>query len=225
MLYLSSVQELFPKMYLVGAASWFVLSVLWCANTLVNKSARGIDLQWHFSLFVTMKPINFLYKFLFWEVVRVGKGDRHFYMVLTLSINCLYYCILWETMMRVSQGWMIVKHRLSSQSRFHVYMSLVIWAFGNFIFSYFYQFQGEGFGIVKTDLAVDIVAYYLVAFALLATGISYTIILMTVKLLLSSMDSWMWKGAGLSIPMLGINNRFWYGKMGVWSVLKPKGPC
>lgn len=35
----------------------------------------------------------------------------------------------------------------------------------------------------------------------------------------------MWKGAGLSIPTLGIINRFWYGKTGVGSVLKPEGPC
>ena len=39
------------------------------------------------------------------------------------------------------------------------------------------------------------------------------------------MDSWMWKGAGLSIPTLGIINRFWYGKTGAWSVLKTEKPC
>ena len=228
LLYLSSVQEIFPFMYSLGALVWVVLSVLWVVNTWVYKNARGIDLQWHFSLFITFKPINFLYKLLFWEVVREGKANRHFYMVLTLTINCLYYCFLWETMMRVAHGWMIVRYRLTPQARFHLYVSLIIWAFGNFVFSYFYQFQEEGFGIVRTDLGQDIVAYYLVAFALLATGISYTVILMTVCLATSNLSHQMsdqinmLRGLGMNARGTFVANRkraFQYMSVGFSSYL------
>ena len=186
--YLSSTQEPFLTIYTVSAVVWILVSIVWVVNTYAHRRNRGIDLQWHCALFITMKPINLLYKLLFWNIIRVGQGDRHLFMVLTLTMNCFYYCFLWETMMRISHGWMITKYRLTNQARFHLYFSIIVWAFGNFVFSYFYQYSGEGLGIVRIDLTRDVPAYYLVAFALLATGISYTIILMTVCLSTSNLS-------------------------------------
>ena len=56
------------------------------------------------------------------------------------------------------------------------------------MYNYFYLFRNEGLGIVTVDLSKDMVAYYLIAFALLATGVSYTIILMTVCLATSNIN-------------------------------------
>lgn len=108
--------------------------------------------------------------------------------------------------MRISHGWMITKHRLTNQARFHLYLSIIVWAFGNFVFNYFYQFSGEGLGIVNIDLSRDVPAYYLVAFALLATGISYTIVLMTVCLSTSNLSHQM-SDQMLMLQNLGMQTR------------------
>ena len=78
--------------------------------------------------------------------------------------------------------------RLSPQGRFHLYISVLVWGFGNFVFNYFYLFRNEGISIISVDLSTDMVAYYMIAFALLATGVSYTIILMTVCLATSNLS-------------------------------------
>ena len=188
--YLSTSQFPFITMFNVGLWVWIIIATLWILNTYLYRFESGIRLQWHMSIFVVLKPIIIAYRLLFWDTVRLRKYERKldFFMIMTLGTYTFYYCILWESLMRLSHGWMITKPRLSAQGRFHLYSSVIIWGFGNFVFNYFYLFRNEGLGIVTVDLSKDMVAYYLIAFALLATGVSYTIILMTVCLATSNIS-------------------------------------
>ena len=189
-IYLSTTQVPYISMYTAGLLIWIIIAILWLGNTCIFRHERGIKLQWHMSIVVVMKPFVLAYRLLFWDTVRLRKYELKldFLMVMTLSTYTLYYCLLWETLIRISHGWMITKLRLSPQGRFHLYISVLVWGFGNFVFNYFYLFRNEGISIISVDLSTDMVAYYMIAFALLATGVSYTIILMTVCLATSNLS-------------------------------------
>ncbi len=188
--YLSTTQVPFITILNITFWLWIVIAAMWILNTYIFRNESGIRLQWHMTIVVVLKPIVLAYRLLFWDTVRLRKHERklNFFMIMTLATYSFYYCILWETLMRISHGWMITKHRLSGQGKFHLYVSVLIWGFGNFVFNYFYLFQNEGLGIISVDLSKDMVAYYFIAFALLATGVSYTIILMTVCLATSNLS-------------------------------------
>ena len=189
-IYLSTTQVPYISMYTAGLLIWIIIAIIWLGNTCIFRHERGIKLQWHMSIVVVMKPFVLAYRLLFWDTVRLRKYELKldFLMVMTLSTYTLYYCLLWETLIRISHGWMITKLRLSPQGRFHLYISVIVWGFGNFVFNYFYLFRNEGISIISVDLSTDMVAYYMIAFALLATGVSYTIILMTVCLATSNLS-------------------------------------
>lgn len=170
--FLSNTELPYITIYFVWTVVWGIMVIVWLLNTFRFRNTSGIILQWHLAMVIVLKLASVVVN---WEYYRIKNMGGELNPIVNVSLNILFDCALYESLIRISNGWMITVRALPRWDLLRVVSPVVVYMAGNMVYQIFYdsQFPVYDPGEQKVDVAIIVIA-------LGANGGAYFFILITV---------------------------------------------
>eukprot|EP00943_MAST-04B_sp_MAST-4B-sp1_P002951 g2951.t1 len=174
--WLSTTDLPYISMYSAIMYFYSTFALIWVINTYVFKTANGILLQWHMAPILVVKAFV---AFLNWQYYINTNLNRPTLPLLNVVAQITHETLLYETLIRLSKGWMITMKNFTRKEVLQLYLILCVFFVGK-IFSTIFagnQFLGGTYTNSQQPEGLSTAMY---VFTIIALGVSYLFILMVV---------------------------------------------